>query len=100
MAKKRRCAHSGPTRLIGGAAHAALSREARSLLSGLHDIAESAGRDRDPILVEVEPGRFVQVRLSEEWRKLGSAAPGSIEHARRLVDLAEAAFEAERVIKQ
>jgi hypothetical protein len=88
MAKKHR----------GGAAYAALSTEAKLLLGGLYDFA---GPDKnEPILVEVEPGRLVEIRLSESWRKFGAASPENIEHARRLVDLAEAAFEADRAAKQ
>ena len=94
MAKKHR-------RVTGSAAHAALSKEAKSLLGALYGIAESVGRDKNnPILVEVEPARLVEVRLSESWRKFGDAAPGHIERARRLVDLAQAAFEADCATKQ
>jgi hypothetical protein len=101
MTKKRRGAHPDASRLADSAAHAALSREVRPLLEALDDIAERRGQDKnEPMLVEVEPGRFVEIRLSDRWRKLGGASAGNIEHARRLVDLAEAAFEAERATKQ
>jgi hypothetical protein len=95
MAKKPRGAHRG------SAAYAALSKDAKAVLSAITDIAEKAGHDMsDPFLVEVEPGCFIEVRLSENWRKFGGASPGNIDRARRLVDLAEAAFEAERATKQ
>ena len=48
----------------------------------------------------MEPGRFVNVRLSDKWRKFGAASPENIVHARNIIDLAEAAFEAERATKQ
>jgi hypothetical protein len=101
MTKKRRGAHPDASLLADSAAHAALSREVRPLLEALDDIAERRGQDKnEPMLVEVEPGRFVEIRLSDRWRKLGGASAGNIEHARRLVDLAEAAFEAARATKQ
>ena len=101
MTKKRRGAHPDASLLADSAAHAALSREVRPLLEALDDIAERRGQDKnEPMLVEVEPGRFVEIRLPDRWRKLGGASAGNIEHARRLVDLAEAAFEAARATKQ
>ena len=85
----------------GSAAYAALSKDAKALLGAITDIAETAGHDmNEPMLVEVEPGRLVAVRLSESWRKFGTATPGNIDHARRLVDLAQAAFEADCATKQ
>jgi hypothetical protein len=99
MAKKHRPVH--PEQFADSAAHSALSSEAKSLLEGLQAIAESSGRDKnDPILVEAEPGRFVEARLSDKWRKFGASSPENIEHARRIVNLAEAPFEARRAIKQ
>jgi hypothetical protein len=92
MAKKRRNAHQG--QFADSAAYAALSKEGKSLLEALQAFG------REEILVEVEPGRVVNVRLSDKWRRFGAAAPENIERARRLVDLAEAAFEAERATKQ
>ena len=83
---------TGP--IEGSAAYVALSEEGKSLLEALQAFG------REEILVEVEPGRVVNVRLSDKWRRFGAAAPENIERARRLVDLAEAAFEAERATKQ
>jgi hypothetical protein len=82
------------------AACAALSNEAKSLLGALHTIDSSGHENNDPILVEVTPGRFVKVKLSDKWRKFGAASSENIERARNIVDLAEAAFEADRAIKQ
>jgi hypothetical protein len=93
MAKKHRNAHQG--QLADSAAYAALSRESRSLLESLR----AFGSD-DEILVEMTPGRFVNVRLSNKWRKFGAASVENIERARNIVDLAQAAFEAERATKQ
>jgi hypothetical protein len=90
MAKKRR--HVG--QLVDSAAYAALSGNGRAFLRAL----QASGRKE--ILVEVEPGRFVNVRLSNKWRKFGAASPENVERARNIVDLAEAAFEAERATKQ
>jgi hypothetical protein len=92
MAKKRRTAHQG--QIADSAAYAALSKDGKSVFKALQAFG------REEIVVEVEPGRFVNVRLSSKWRKLGAASPGNIEHARNIVDLAEAAFEAERATKQ
>jgi hypothetical protein len=101
MAEKRRSVRPSASQLICSAAYEALSSETKSLLGGLYDMAESAGQDKnDPIHVEAEPGGFVKVRLSVRWRKFGAASPGNVERARRLVDLAEAAFEAGRATKQ
>jgi hypothetical protein len=95
MAKKHRGAKSG------SAAYAVLSKDAKALLGAIYDFAEKAGHDKDdPFLIEVEPGHFVEVRFSEGWRKFGAATPDNVEPARRLVDLAEAAFEADRATKQ
>ena len=91
--KKRRPSHPGE--LADGAAYSALSDDAKLLLNALRATAGPG-----PILVETAPGRFVEVRLSDRWRKFGAASPENIEHARRLVDLAEAAFEADRATKQ
>jgi hypothetical protein len=83
------------------AAYSVLSSEAKSMVEALRAIAASTGHDKnDPILVEVEPGRLVEVRLSNKWRKLGAASSENIERARNIVDLAEAAFEAARATKQ
>jgi hypothetical protein len=72
-----------------------------SLLEALHTIADSSGHENNvPILVEVTPGRFVKVKLSDKWRKFGAASSENIERARNIVDLAEAAFEADRATKQ
>jgi len=99
MARKRESAHSG--QFADSAAYSTLSSDAKALLEALQARADAAGGNKhDPILVEAEPGRFVKIRLSDKWRKLGAASPGNIEHARRIVDLAEAAFEAERAMKQ
>jgi hypothetical protein len=93
MAKnKRRNALSADS-----AAYSVLSSEARSMLRA---IAESAGRDKSkPVLVEVTPGRFVEVKLSDKWQKFGAASSENVERAKNIVDLAEAAFEAERAAK-
>ena len=92
MAKKHRNAHQG--RLADSAAYAALSENGKAFLTAL----QASGRKE--ILVEAEPGRFVKVRLSNKWRKFGDASVENIERARNIVDLAQAAFEAERATKQ
>jgi hypothetical protein len=92
MAKKR---HPILQRQVAdGAAYAVLSNEGKSLLETLQAFG------RKEIVVEVEPGRFVNIRLSSKWRKLGAASPENVENARSIVNLAEAAFEAERATKQ
>jgi hypothetical protein len=91
MGKQRR---SGRPLFADSAAYAALSEGGRSLLGALQ------ASDRKQILVEVEPGRFINVRLSNKWRKFGAASVENIERARNIVDLAQAAFEAERATKQ
>jgi hypothetical protein len=92
MAKNRRPAHQG--QLADSAAHSALSNDGKSLLETLQAFG------REEILVEESPGRFVKVKLSNKWRKFGTASPEGIAHARSIIDLAEAAFEAERATKQ
>ena len=92
MAKKRLPLHQ--RQFADSAAYAALSKEGKSLLEALQAFG------REEILVEERPGRFVKVKLSDKWRKLGTASPESIAHARSIVDLAEVAFEAERATKQ
>jgi hypothetical protein len=92
MAKKHRNAHQG--QLADSAAYAALSENGKEFLRAL----QASGRKE--ILVEAEPGLFVKVRLSNEWRKFGAASVENIERARNIVDLAQAAFEAERATKQ
>jgi hypothetical protein len=92
---------SGRPLFADSAAYSGLSSEAKSMLDALRAIADSPGRKKnEPILVEVEPGRFVKVRLSNKWRKFGAASVENIERARNIVDLAQAAFEAERATKQ
>jgi hypothetical protein len=92
MAKKRRPA--AQRQFADSAAYAALSNNGKSLL----ELLQAFGREE--ILVEETPGRFVKVSLSDKWRRFGTASSESIAHARRIVDLAEAAFEAERATKQ
>jgi hypothetical protein len=92
LAKKLRTTHHG--QIADSAAFAALSKDGKSVFKALQAFG------REEIVVEVEPGRFVNVRLSSKWRKLGAAAPENVENARSIVDLAEAAFEAERATKQ
>jgi hypothetical protein len=92
MAKKH---HLIPqSQVADSAAYALLSNEGKSLLETLQAFG------REEILVEERPGRFVKVKLSDKWRNFGIASPENIAHARRIVDLAEAAFEAERATKQ
>ncbi len=92
MAKKR---HPIPqSQFADSAAYAVLSNEGKSLLETLHAFR------REEVLVKERPGRFVNVRLSDKWRKFGAASPENTAHARNIVDLAEAAFEAERATKQ
>jgi hypothetical protein len=92
MAKKLRSEHQG--QFADSAAYAALSENGKSFLRAL----QASGRRE--IRVEVEPGRVVNVRLSNKWRKFGAASAENIERARNIVDLAQAAFGAERAIKQ
>jgi hypothetical protein len=92
MSKRRRNAHQ--EQFADSAAYAALSGDGRSLL----EVIQASGRKE--IRVEVGPGRFVNFKLSNKWRKFGAASPGNIERARSIVDLAQAAFEAERATKQ
>ena len=93
MAKsKRRPLHQG--QFADSAAYGALSNDGKSLL----EMLQAFGRKE--ILVEVEPGRFVNVRLPDKWRRFGAASPENTVHARNIIDLAEAAFEAERATKQ
>ena len=88
MAKNRRPAHQGP--LADSAAYSVLSNDGKSLLETLQAFGPAE------ILVEESPGRFVKVKLSNKRRKFGTASTEGIAHARSVVDLAEAAFEAER----
>jgi hypothetical protein len=81
------------------AAYAPLSSEAKALLEALRVAGTRNGKNK-PVLIEVAPGRFVKAKLSRKWRKFGAATPDNIEHARNIVDLAEAAFEADQAIKQ
>jgi hypothetical protein len=92
MAKKGVCVHWEA--FADSAAYAALSENGKAFLRSL----QASGRKE--ILIEVEPGRFVNVRLSNKWRKFGAASPENVERARNIVDLAEAAFEAERATRQ
>ena len=92
MAKKPRNAHQG--QLADSAAYAALSENGKAFLRAL----QASGRK--DILAEAEPGQFVKVRLSNKWRKFGAASVENIERAKNIVDLAQAAFEAERATKQ
>lgn len=95
MAKR----NQGP--IDSSAAYAVLSHEAKSLLEAMRHMSNSSGHGNiDPILIEVSPGRFAKVKLSDKWKEFGSASPDNIEHARNIVDLAEAAFEADRATKQ
>jgi hypothetical protein len=87
MAKKGRAAHQ--REFAHSAAYAALSNDGKSLLETLQAFG------REEILVEERPGCFVKVKLSDKWKKFGTASPESIAHARSIVELAEAAFEAE-----
>jgi hypothetical protein len=92
VAKKR---HPIPqSQFADSVAYAVLSNEGKSLLETLHAFR------REEVLVKERSGRFVNVRLSDKWRKLGAASPENTAHARNIVDLAEAAFEAERATKQ
>jgi hypothetical protein len=92
MAKKRRPAHQ--KQFADSAAYAVLSNEGKSLL----EMLQAFGREE--ILVEAAPGHFVKVKLSDKWRNLGTTSSENIQRARNIVDLAEAAFEAERATKQ
>jgi hypothetical protein len=92
MAKKRRPAHQGP--FADSAAYAVLSNEGKSLL----EMLQASGGEE--ILVEAAAGRFVKVKLSDRWRNFGTTSSENIQRARNIVDLAEAAFEAERATKQ
>jgi hypothetical protein len=56
MAKKRRTAHQG--QIADSAAYAAPSKDGKSVFKALQAFG------REEIVVEVEPGRFVNVRLS------------------------------------
>jgi hypothetical protein len=95
---RRRHSRRRATRLTdSSAAYAALSNEARIIVD---EISRLARGGKGPILLEVEPGRFVEVKLSDKWRKFDVPSPENIGHARSIVDLAEAAFEAERATKQ
>jgi hypothetical protein len=97
--RKERGASNGA--FADSAAYSVLSSEAKSMLEALRAITKSTGHDKnDPILIEGEPARFVEVRLSEKWRKLGAASSENVKRARNIVDLAEAAFEADRATKQ
>jgi hypothetical protein len=92
MAKKR---HLVPQcEVAGSVAYAVLSNEGKSLLETLPAFG------REEILVEERPGRFVKVKPSDKSTKFGTASSENIAHARRIVDLAEAAFEAERATEQ
>jgi hypothetical protein len=93
MAKKRRPAHQ--KQFADSAAYAVLSNEGKSLL----EMLQAFGRE-EIILVEAAAGRFVKVKLSDKWRNFGTTSSENIQRARNIVDLAEAAFEAERAIKQ
>jgi hypothetical protein len=92
MAKKHHSANQG--QLADSAAYAALSESGRAFLRAL----QASGCKK--VLVEIEPGRFVNVKLSNKWRKFRAASVENIERARNIVDLAQAAFEAERATKQ
>jgi hypothetical protein len=83
------------------AAYAALSDEAKSLLEVIHAAVDSSRRGKnEPILLEVTPGGFVKIKLTDKWRKFGAASPENVQDARSIVDIAEAAFEADRAAKQ
>jgi hypothetical protein len=92
MAKKHGHPHRG--QVANSAAYAALSENGRAFLGALQESG------REEILIGVEPGRFVNVRLPYKWRKYGATSRENIKCARNTVDLAEAALEAGRATKQ
>jgi hypothetical protein len=97
--KRKRGSIKGP--FADSAAYSVLSSEAKSVLEALRATTKSTGHEKnDPILVEVGPDRFVEVRPSDKWRKLGGASSENVKRARNIVDLGAAAFEAERATKQ
>jgi hypothetical protein len=79
------------------AAYAALSPTGKRKLELVRAASASGAKS---VRIEVEPGRFVNVKLAKKWRRCGAATSENINGARSIVDLAEAAFEAERATKR
>jgi hypothetical protein len=79
------------------AAYAALSPDGKRMLELVREASANGAKS---VQIEVEPGRLVNVKLTNKWRRFGDATPQNITRARSIVDLAEAAFEAERATKQ
>jgi hypothetical protein len=79
------------------AAYTALSPAGKRMLDMIRAALADGAKS---VRVEIAPGHFVNVKLAKKWRRFGAVSPENINHARSIVDLAEAAFEAETATRQ